>query len=309
MLNFQPLQQRPVSKFTASRNKSKISSAENHKPPFTSPSVMTKKENLGPELETHKIDDSKPISTWPVVENIILVKPINKQPHLRSQKPLMRIKIKDIGGKVIDTSKNKESNKQKENQKNEGISWPSPTGQLYSINSDDLKIIEKKNPKDKKNTSNNNLISKFQENNSSPVRGTHISVQTEELSKIFEHWEVPKTSVQFYSHWNSFKSSEEKYKYLKSIDPQELPKIFLNSLESGVFSKILEVLAENCTENKDPVARILDHLANVKRFSTFVMFMTDVDKKSKYIFMLLFRLMRVMLCGILSFSGYLLAWV
>lgn len=236
--------------------------------------------NITVQPETKMGNERIATTTWPINEDIILVKSINKQVHSRSQKPLKRIEIKDVGAemKVSDHSTNAENNtKEKEIIRKS----PKSSGNLYSINSDDLKIIEKKNPKEEKNTSNNNLISKHNDKNAVIDLSKNI-IPTIESQTIVEHtWEVPKTLIQFYSIWNNLKSSKEKYKYLKLIDPQELPILFLNSLESEVFSQILEVLADNCTENKDPVANILENIANIKRFNTFVLFMTNRDKKSK----------------------------
>lgn len=217
------------------------------------------------ELEINKIDDSESSSPWPSQEDIILVKPINKKPHLRSQKTLVRIKIKEVDD-GIETAENTNREMSKiQDVKPESVkTWPQASEKIFSINSDDLKIVEKKNEKEEKNNSNHNLLSKPNER-IEPSR-----------------WEIPKTEVQFYSSWKNFKDPKDKYKFLKLIDPQELPNIFLNSLESGVFSEILEVLVENCTENKDLVDNILQNLINVKRFSTIIMFMADNDRKSKY---------------------------
>lgn len=248
-----------MSKFTASRSKSK--NIVTH----TSDIIQ---ENLKISSDTQKthIGNVEQFSSWPMQHDIISVKSINKQPHLRSHKPLMRIEIEEINnnGDRVEDSLFKQIVEEKESNKPcIETAWPKSKNQPYSINSDDLKIIEKKNPKEEKNNSNNILINKTNEK-------TTVS-----------NWETPKTSVQFYLCWNNLKQSADKYKYLKSINPEDLPKIFLNSMESAVFSKILEVLAQNCTENKDPVATILKNLTKIKRFSTIVMFMTDDDKKSK----------------------------
>lgn len=206
---------------------------------------------------------------------------------MRSQKALVRIKIKEVyDGKEITQSTNNEENKTQDEKPESVKTWPQPNEKILSVNSDDLKIVEKKNEKEKKNNSNHNLLSKPKER-SEPCK-----------------WEIPKTSMQFYSSWKNFKDSKDKYKFLKLIDPQELPNIFLHSLGSEVFSEILETLAENCTENKDLVGNILQNLINVKRFSTIIMFMTVNDKKSKYYshFLILIKCSHISLLFVLYFT-------
>lgn len=151
--------------------------------------------------------------------------------------------------------------------------WPSPNLQNTTIKSDDFKIIEKKNPKEEKNIINSDK-----------------KYENDDLDK---NYVTPKTSVQFYLTWKNLKSSDERYRYLKKIDPQELPKIFQSSLDSGIFSNIIEVLVKHFIDNKTPVSRILYYLTQVKRFSAITMFMTDDDKSRKY---LIFYLLKFSLC-------------
>lgn len=238
------------------------------------------------------------------------MKPINKQPHLRSKKPLKRIAITDLCKEISDNCGRNESFNTKQNEKEVRDNCAN-LNKYYSINSDDLKIIEKKDTNEENkhlkgsyNRQNDNCLSQkhVQQTNTEQ----HSSVRSDNLKNMENNhlkeeknnsnsslvakysdekaiWEIPKTSVQFYFYWNKIKSTEEKYRFLKSINPQEFPKIFLNSMEPHVFSNILEVLADNCKENKDHVANILESLSNIKRFSTFIMFGTDTDRKSKLI--------------------------
>lgn len=156
--------------------------------------------------------------------------------------------------------------------------FPRPDWPSLSVKSEDFKIIEKVPPdlpsstpstlsKEVKNTSNISISN----GNKKPDEG-----------KTHTEFVRPKTSIQFNLTWKDLKSTELKYEFLKQIDPQDLPKIFFNSLESNVFSGILEVLVQHYIENRDPVFNILDCFTQVKRFGTFTMFMSASDKNSKF---------------------------
>lgn len=154
--------QRPVSKFTASRNKSNTSSI----------SKTNVSNNISNET---KINDS----SWPDPGcDITPVKIIKKPPHLQSQKPLKRIEITEVNNlpvsskeiesvplkkhvvehkeqklnvnedKEIKVSAFKKGREQIKNEKNEKLSndaaWPRAKEIPSILKSDDLKVIEKK---------------------------------------------------------------------------------------------------------------------------------------------------------------------
>ncbi|KAG5890472.1 hypothetical protein JTB14_013414 [Gonioctena quinquepunctata] len=287
-----PSEQRPISKFTASRNKTSIYEPNEkavHKPPSVDSKEQIKQE----------IDDSKPSTSWHSQEDIIIVKPVQKPPHLRSEKPLKRLTITDIDSgipeKIVEYQKSEEAVKKHVMEKHEKIedlndvakpisafkkqkaekslekmenaantAWPKPNEHTACLKSADFKIIEKVNPascmKDVKNTVNDNKKITHSESNVNFVG--------------------PKNSVQFFLSWKNLKTLEEKYLYLKSIEPQELPKIFLSSLESKMFSNILEVMVNNYIVKNDRVFETLNYFTDVKRFSAITMFMTAEDKNN-----------------------------
>ncbi|XP_018574394.1 RNA polymerase II-associated protein 3 [Anoplophora glabripennis] len=302
------LDQRPISKFTASRNKSNVS-----KLPIVPPVTDTTNTDF-----KNVFDTSKPVSSWLEEDNIILVKPIKKPPHLRSKEPLKRIKIiekdnsvtesitsvksepdaikqhvfekqeksetvKDIStfkedrcGAKKDVSAFKRRQTEKVSEKSDhSTAFPRPDQPSPSIKSDDFKIIEKKPPDFSSQLS---ALSKAVKNTSNiSISNEHKKAADEKTNTEFVK---PKTSVQFNLIWKNLKDTAQKYEYLKQIDPQDFPRIFLNSLESHVFSGILEVLAKHFIENKDPIFDILDSFTQVKRFGTFTMFMSSSDKKN-----------------------------
>lgn len=300
--------QRPVSKFTASRNKSNSNNFNTIKPVYIPP----KEQYQAPEK---KIDDSKPTSIWSSSAEIIEVKPVKKPPHTRSKKPLKRVEITEIDGigvetktnpsivEVIDTPikqhvlekqeivkkpqeepfkqsiventdeesrkpisafKKQKSDKFVEPETN-NFSLPKPESKLSCLRTEDLKVIEKlepwTTPKDIKNTVNDNK-------------------KLTEINDAIVQFDYPRTSVQFYTSWKNFKTTTDKYKYLKAIEPHDIPKLFLNSLDSAIFSSILDILVKHFIENKDPIFNILNYFTEVKRFGAIAMFMSSDDKKN-----------------------------
>ncbi|CAH1986684.1 unnamed protein product [Acanthoscelides obtectus] len=303
-------EQRPVSKFTISRKK--VSTSNKLFSPLVSP-ITTK-----PEPNISKaVDDSKDISIWPE-DDVIIVKPVNKPPHIRSQKPLKRVKIieidssqpkiKNIGSP--ESSKKKETVAIKEHvvAKQEAgteatliLNVPSSMEATYKSEfkknqaekNDKLKVFYKgekceslfkkkqendeTNEKSKTNTTSNILET---ENNLKQIQNSS-NVDKKTISNISNiDFTPPKSSVQFNLTWKNIMDMHIKYKYLKSIDPILLPKIFQNSLESNVFSNILEVLSRYFTANNDNVWDILESMTHVKRFSALAMFMTSQDKQN-----------------------------
>ncbi|XP_066152253.1 RNA polymerase II-associated protein 3 isoform X2 [Euwallacea fornicatus] len=151
------------------------------------------------------------------------------------------------------------------------------------IISGDLNELEKKTivqeiqvaeikPKEDKNTENI-LITKLHNKCLKDTKNIKIEEFSQETTL-----EIPKTSVQFYSMWKTLKTADNKYEYLKLIEPNEIPKLFKESLDSTVFSSILEVLSNGFVANGDDVYGFLYHLTQVPRFSALTMFMDSKDK-------------------------------
>ncbi|KAJ8965197.1 hypothetical protein NQ317_013349 [Molorchus minor] len=276
-----PPEQRPISKFTISRN-------------GTMPSNKATATSFISTLKTDTtylkkdVDTVKPVSIWPEQNDIILVKPINKPPHLR-------IEITEVDGTKSETDITKLSEatdaikkhvfekrpveqvletptktffNMKRSERNldnleHPTALPQPKQEVTCIRSDDLKIIEKNPPKEKRSDLNKNIV----ENK------VLTSYNTTNNNFI-----VPQTSLQFCLTWKKLKNMEEKYKYLKCVPPHNLPQIFLASLENDIFSSILEVLVKHFIDNKDYVFDILDNLTRVKRFGALAAFMSTEDK-------------------------------
>lgn len=172
---------------------------------------------------------------------INLVKAINKPAHLQSKKPLKRIEIQEISEFVpIQTVE----------------SLPKADKPPVFLKTDDLKVVERK----------------------SAYSVNEIKESKDHTNNIRMELCTPNNSVQFYSSWRHLKQMEYKYQYLKLIKPENLPIIFKESLESSVFSEILEVLANCFIEKKEDVFSFLKYFTQIRRFSAIVMFLSDNDK-------------------------------
>ncbi|XP_058799680.1 RNA polymerase II-associated protein 3-like [Phymastichus coffea] len=89
----------------------------------------------------------------------------------------------------------------------------------------------------------------------------------------------PKSAVAFLLDWRKCCSTEYRYKYLKQINPKNLPGIFKDSMESNIFSEILQILNLHFTAD-DNIYDFLNCLAKLKRFKTLVLFMSASDKEA-----------------------------
>lgn len=90
---------------------------------------------------------------------------------------------------------------------------------------------------------------------------------------------APKTAAQFLIEWRRNKSQDFRYKYLKQMPAQSLPKVFQESMESDVFTDILEVLRTQFMPKSELVFDYVENLTRVKRFKTLVMFMSNKDRE------------------------------
>uniref|UniRef100_A0A8C0GJ40 RNA polymerase II-associated protein 3 n=1 Tax=Chelonoidis abingdonii TaxID=106734 RepID=A0A8C0GJ40_CHEAB len=100
---------------------------------------------------------------------------------------------------------------------------------------------------------------------------------------------IPANSFQLESDFRKMKGCPDKmYMYLKQIEPSLYPKLFQKSLDPDVFNQILKILQDFYIEKEKPslILEILQRLSELKRFDMAVMFMSDLEKKSKYKVML-----------------------
>ncbi|CAL7948476.1 unnamed protein product [Xylocopa violacea] len=198
-----------------------------------------KKSNVVDVITDGKRDSRIP--DWlPEKDNVTIIEPIKKPPHLRSKKSLTKIPVQEVDFNTI-----------------------------YYNHDDNILSSKSEQPKEKEKASEN---SNMKDNSC-----TKVSESLENISIIVPP--IPKTAVQFVMNWKN-KSSEFRYKYLKQLPANSLPTIFQDSMDSDIFSEILEVLRIEFLKNKDVIFRYLKDLSQVKRFKTLIMFISKNDKES-----------------------------
>uniref|UniRef100_A0A8C8CVF3 RNA polymerase II-associated protein 3 n=1 Tax=Oncorhynchus tshawytscha TaxID=74940 RepID=A0A8C8CVF3_ONCTS len=191
-----------------------------------------------------------------------------------SQKPLRRVDIEEVGGKILV-------------QKEPSAVFTSTTAPCF---------------RPQKTTSIADTVREDQGEASPPSTSPSAKIlKIEEISNIPSHSPVktfvnkpPATSsteVVPPAPTNSFQleadlrkignGPEVIYKYLKQIQPQAYAKIFQSSLEPDILNQILRTLQSFYIKQEEPpvILEILRNLAGVRRFDMAVMFMSIPEKK------------------------------
>ncbi|KAI4486915.1 hypothetical protein M0802_012234 [Mischocyttarus mexicanus] len=182
------------------------------------------------------------IPDWlPEKDNVEIVEPIIKPPHLRSKKPMKRIVVQDAEFEILTCKK-----------------------EATPIETDEIQKVKSFNTVDDKVVAKNNVLIKSNEIDQ------NLSI---DILKI------PKTAVQFIIDWRRNKSSEYRYRYLKQLPSNSLPKIFQDSMESDIFSEVLDILRIEFIPRKDSVYEYLECLSQVKRFRALIMFINNAEKE------------------------------
>jgi len=251
--------QRPISKFTMSRQQQK---KETKPKPSSSKSETVVK-------STPKIESSNQ-TYWPSGNEVEIVQVVHKPPHLRSKKPLKPITIQDVDTLSFNNEKPVD---------NKIVPWPKPEGDDKVIRCDDFKVIERKieDYEEKVDFKENRKESKFAKEKTNQIISDTNKIDQKDLDFNFV---IPETSVQFNTDWRILRHKPEfRYRYLKQVNPKKFSTIFKESLDYDIFTGIIHTLAETFIEEGIPVYEYLLGLCEVKRFSMLSMFMSDDDKK------------------------------
>lgn len=202
-------------------------------------------------------------------DGIQLFESIFKPPKARSKKPLKRIEIIDVD---LETEKIYLSNK---------IKTDVEDREKINLSNKIKTNVEDKEKINLENEKNNDKMPKISET----IHCEKNEISNNNDSKSFEELNlpIPKRAVQFYNGWKSISNKEWQRKYLERIDPNYLKEIFKESLESKVFSEIVELLNDSPRNDNISPYDYLVGLSQVKRFSALIMFMSTKDKKSKLI--------------------------
>ncbi|XP_041716223.2 RNA polymerase II-associated protein 3 isoform X3 [Coregonus clupeaformis] len=223
------------------------------------------------------------------------VQPINKPPHLQSTKPLRRVDIEEVGGKIL----------VQEEPSAVLTSTTAPRVRPQKTTSIADTVREGQGEASPPSTSPSAKILKIEEisnvSSHSPVKGLEgdtVRAQTQKhreatVSEPTEPPATPSSSTEVVppAPANSFQleadlrkignGPEVIYKYLKQIEPQAYAKIFQSSLEPDMLNQILRTLQSFYIKNEEPpvILEILRSLAGVRRFDMAVMFMSSPEKK------------------------------
>uniref|UniRef100_A0A3Q3Q3E8 RNA polymerase II-associated protein 3 n=1 Tax=Monopterus albus TaxID=43700 RepID=A0A3Q3Q3E8_MONAL len=199
--------------------------------------------------------------------------PIDKPAHLRSTKPLRRIDIEEISGKVIvpeveaGGSKSFVEEVMNEAQGSSSSLSTSPSAKMIKIEEiADLKPFK----------------AFFRQAKQSAQEDIPSTLSTNPSWTVADLPPPPTNSFQLEADLRKIGNQPEViYRYLRQIKADAYIKIFHNSLDPDILSQILRTLHKFYIKNEAPsvTMEILSSLASVRRFEMAVMFMSAPEKK------------------------------
>ena len=209
-------------------------------------STENKKDNV---IDTNAKRDPR-IPDWlPEKDEVVVIEPIEKPPHLRSKKSLTKIPIQEV---EFGIDRYKYTNGKTAYSRDDPVQTKEP-------HKDPVQKVEPHN------VAKDNTCIK-------------VSEPLDDISGIVPA--IPKTAVQFLMNWKRNNSPEFRYKYLKQLSEGSLPRIFQDSMESDIFSQIIEVLRTKFVGRKNQIFYYLRDLSRVKRFRALIMFTSNSDKEN-----------------------------
>ncbi|XP_044199190.1 RNA polymerase II-associated protein 3 isoform X1 [Thunnus albacares] len=207
------------------------------------------------------------------------VQPIDKPTHLRSTKPLRRIDIEEISGKVTlpeVESGGSRSFVQEVVREAEDESSPlsmSPSAKMIKIE----EITDVPLHSSEQVPTGRQTKQPAQEEITPPPEPS-----TKPSSIVTDPPPPPTNSFQLESDLRKIGNQPEMiYRYLRQIKPEVYSNIFHNSLEPDILNQILRTLHVFYIKNEAPAVtlEVLKSLASVRRFDMAVMFMSSLEKK------------------------------
>ncbi|XP_043258102.1 RNA polymerase II-associated protein 3 isoform X1 [Colletes gigas] len=235
------------------------------------------------------------IPTWlPEKDDVVVIEPIEKPPHLRSKKLLTRIPVEEVEFINIQhdqkndgtTSNEHESVQLKENfgdcpnipislpEKDDVVTESIDKSSHLNLKELETGVVVEETVFNKYEHAELKEISADEKSkNESSIKDSKSVENTNNIPP------VPKTAVQFVTNWKANKSSEFRYKYLKQLPKNSLSKIFQDSMESDIFNDILKVLWLEFIKRKESIFSYLKDLSEVKRFRALIMFISNNEKQ------------------------------
>lgn len=203
------------------------------------------------------------------------VQPIDKPTHLRSTKPLRRIDIEEISGKVVvpegESGASKPLVQEVVKEVEEGSSPLSTSPSAKMIKIEELsEVPSQASEKQSKQPEQAETFHPPPEPSAEPSStGTDLPPP-------------PTNSFQLEADLRRIGNQPETvYRYLKQIKSEAYAKIFHNSLEPDILNLILRTLHDFYIKIEEPavILETLRSLASVRRFDMAVMFMSSPEKK------------------------------
>ncbi|XP_045928187.1 RNA polymerase II-associated protein 3 [Micropterus dolomieu] len=207
------------------------------------------------------------------------VQPFDKPTHLRSTKPLRRIDIEEVSGKVTVLEVESGGSKsfiQEVMREAEDESSPlstSPSAKMIKIE----EIAEVPSHSSDQVPASRETKQPAQREIAHPPEPS-----TTPSTTVTDPPPPPTNSFQLEADLRKIGNQPEViYRYLRQIKPEAYRNIFLNSLEPDILNQILRTLHGFYIKNEAPAItlEILRSLASVRRFDMAVMFLSSPEKK------------------------------
>ncbi|XP_054911563.1 RNA polymerase II-associated protein 3 [Poeciliopsis prolifica] len=194
------------------------------------------------------------------------VQPVDKPEHLRSTKPLRRIDIQEISGKLAPPKQEALPLLiQEVERKTDSPLSSSPSAKIVKMEE------AAETQKHDRVPASRDASQSVQEESSEAAEAPSSDVPPAPSNSFQLEADLRKLSQQ----------PEAVYRYLRQISPSAYGQIFRNSLEPDLLNQILRTLHDFFIGNEPPtsILETLGGLAGVRRFDMAVMFMTPQEKK------------------------------
>ncbi|KAF7694224.1 RNA polymerase II-associated protein 3 [Silurus meridionalis] len=227
------------------------------------------------------------------------VQPIDIPEHLRSKKPLRRIEIEEVGGKLTPLAEPERVTEKASSTGSGSMSSASASSSEREMKCEaplcsslplaKIQKIEEISQPPSESPAIVPCEDSFGKENALQ-RKEQVPIKTEKPSSSSSSCQVqlqvppppPANSFQLEADLRKIGNHPElMYQYLKQIHPDDFQTIFQNTLSPEVLNKILSVLQGFYIKNEDPslILSILKSLSSVRRFDMVVMFMLSPEKQ------------------------------
>ncbi|XP_050551076.1 RNA polymerase II-associated protein 3 [Spodoptera frugiperda] len=196
-----------------------------------------------------------------VGENIMVIRPVKKPPHLRSKRPLKSIPIQEV--LLGETTPEK------------------PPTRLKIVDIEDNMSQGDSNNNDSNKKDSHGKTDVCGEGDKKVASPESVKLVSEVMvTEKVKNFVAPVNSVQFMSEWKYMKGQwDAMAEYWNLIEPSKIPSIFANALESSVVSDVIQVLHSRRDTFRGRTAAYLAGIASVPRFSALAMFLSHTDKQ------------------------------